>query len=79
MEVDKRENLKLEGNKGTISTETEGNVGTEVKKDARRWKCNIAQLAGSGSHVSFVLLAAHGMLVRRLVLENLAGDFHACY
>ena len=70
--------MKLEGNKGTISTETEGNIGTEVNRDARRWKYNIAQLAWSGHHVPFVLLAALGMLVWRLVFENLAGDAHVC-
>ena len=43
--MDKGEDLKLEGSTGTASTETEGNIGTEVKRDARRWKYNIVQLA----------------------------------
>ena len=76
--MDRREDLYLEGSTGTIPTETEGNRGAEVKRDARRWKSNNAQLAWGGSPVSFVLLAALGVLVRGLVLENLAGDFHAC-
>ena len=76
--MDKGEDLKLEGGTGKFSTATEGNIGTEAKRDARKWKCNIVQLAWSGSHVSFVLLAARGVLVRGLVFEKLADDLHAC-